>query len=501
MNPEFSTPMSDPVYDLYQNQAYPAMSHPSTDPAVTAVAAKLAGLDSPDPSSARILEIGCASGHNLLPLAVRWPESRVTGIDFSKSAIEEACEIARIAGLTNIEFIEADLQTFDPGNDVSYDFIICHGIYTWVPGAVRQALLDFCNARLSPQGSVMISYNTLPGWSLRKSIVDLVKQLSGKTSGGLSGSELEKILADLVMAAGNRTAYHRHFTQVLHDMLGQGGYFLTFDDFGPINEPCTFLDFIAHTSRSGLRYLGESRLSENYPGSLAPDALEILQPLANDPHLFQQTIDVLTNRTFRHSLLCRADAPIEPRSNAAMILKFAVRCPHVFERVPEGVRLLNHADEELARFEHPLSVAFFSALSQFSPETVPFHEVIVHMGEFLSEPFDFTRDLAPLVRLATDASRQGLISLRFAPVRFDASPPAMPNLGTLRLLAAEKGQPIIDAYHTPCLLDDERKRQIAILMDGSRTIDELTALAKTIAPDFNFPAWLRHLAARGMFTS
>jgi hypothetical protein len=75
----------------------------------------------------------------------------------------------------------------------------------------------------------------------------------------------------------------------------------------------------------------------------------------------------------------------------------------------------------------------------------------------------------------------------------------MPNLGQLRLLAAGKGQPIIDAYHMPCPLDDERKRQIAILMDGTRSVDELTAQAKTIAPDFNFPAWLRHLAARGMF--
>jgi hypothetical protein len=75
----------------------------------------------------------------------------------------------------------------------------------------------------------------------------------------------------------------------------------------------------------------------------------------------------------------------------------------------------------------------------------------------------------------------------------------MPDLGPLRLLAAGSGQPMIDAYHMPCLLDDERKRRLAMLMDGSRTIDALAAQAKTIAPDFNFPAWLRHLAARGMF--
>jgi hypothetical protein len=58
---------------------------------------------------------------------------------------------------------------------------------------------------------------------------------------------------------------------------------------------------------------------------------------------------------------------------------------------------------------------------------------------------------------------------------------------------------MVDAYHMPCHLDDERKRQLAAAMDGSRTMDELTALANTNAPDFNVAAWLKHLAARGMF--
>ncbi|MEI6178433.1 MAG: class I SAM-dependent methyltransferase [Verrucomicrobiota bacterium] len=491
--------MSDPVHDLYQAHRYPALSHPTTDPAVTAVAARLAGLDVRDPSGATVLEIGCSSGHNLLPLAARWPEARFTGIDFSKPAIEEACETARLAGLTNVGFAGADLQTFDPGNGISYDFIICHGMYSWVPWAVRQSLLDFCAARLSPQGTALISYNTLPGWSLRKSIADLTKLLLGNPGSGFGGQEPEQILAFLATAAGNQTSYNRHLTQVLHDIFGQGGHFLKFDDLSPVNEPCTFLDFIAHTGRSGLRYLGESRVAEDFPGSLAPEAEEMLKPLAGEPHLLQQTIDVLTNRTFRNSLLCRADLPVERRHNPAVALKFAVRCPHVFEHGAQGARLLSHAGNELARYENPLEVALFAALSMTNPETVPFHEVIVHMAGFLNEPFDFTRDLQPLAQVVMDAARRGLISLRSEPVRFDAAPPAMPDLGLLRLVAARKGQPIVDPYHMPCHLDDERKRQLAAAMDGSRTQHDLECLAKTIAPEFNLPAWLGHLAARGMF--
>jgi hypothetical protein len=155
----------------------------------------------------------------------------------------------------------------------------------------------------------------------------------------------------------------------------------------------------------------------------------------------------------------------------------------------------------LARFEQPLAAAFFAALTKSNPETVPIHEVIVHMADFLKEPFDFARDLTPLARLVLDSARQGLISLRYEPVRFDPAPPASPDLGPLRLLAARKGQPLVDPYHMPCPLDDARKRQLAAAMDGSRAMDELATLAKTMAPNFDFQVWLRHLAARGMFAS
>jgi hypothetical protein len=85
-------------------------------------------------------------------------------------------------------------------------------------------------------------------------------------------------------------------------------------------------------------------------------------------------------------------------------------------------------------------------------------------------------------------------------VRFDASIPAFPNLGPLRLIAAERGQPIVDHYHASCPLDGPW-RKIAIAMDGSRPVEDLAALAKTIAPKLDFQTWLGNLAARGMFSA
>ena len=489
--------MSDPVHALYQSREYPAMSHPSTDPAITAVAAKLAGLDIPTPACANILEIGCSSGHNLLPLAARWPDSRFTGIDFSAAAIRDARQRAAEAGLTNVAFIEADLTDFDPGDD-SYDFILAQGIYSWVPERVRQSLLDFCAAHLSHEGVATISYNTLPGWSLRRTLASLTDLLSQRPAAGEIGSHPEAILAYLATAAGCHTPYARHLTAVLHDMFGKGSEALRFDDFGPINEACSFLDFTAHASRSGLLYLGESQIADNFPASLAPDAATVLRPLAHDPLALQQTIDVLTNRTFRSSVLCRADAPIQTRITTATALHFSVRCQHAFEADARGARLVGHEGEELARFEHPLAVAFFTALEECAPESVPMAEIIERMADRMKDQFDPTHSLPPLATLVMEAARQNLILLRYEPVRFDPHPPAFPDLGRLRLMAAARGQVLVDIYHAPCRFEDARV-QVAMAMDGTRSIDELAALSKSVVPQLDFHAWLAWLAERGMF--
>lgn len=488
--------MSDPVRDLYQTSVYPAMSHPSCDPSTTTVAAKLAGLTTPDPSGSTILEIGCATGHNLLPLAARWPNSRFIGIDLSSTAIRTARETAGAANITNIEFLEADLVTFDPG-DATYDFIIAHGVYSWVPGHVRDALMAFIPRHLSQDGVATISYNTLPGWSQRQAVVDLVRQL-GTTVPALEGASSVDILTYLTTIEIGSTPYAEGLRSVIYDMIQKSDDILLYDDFGPTNHAVTFLDFIEDTQRSGLKYLGESQLSANYPTSLPDESKTGLQPLATRPLLLQQTIDVLTNRTFRSSILCRADAPVETKFTTATVLHFAVRILHAFERTPTGGRLMDAYGQEKAHFEHPLAVAFFSALASTAPESVPIQEVMERIAAIPEAKFDPTTSLPPLAALILDAARRNLIELRSEPVRFDNRIPQIPKLGTLHRRALERNEALVDIYHVPCSFPASKKA-VLHAMDGSRNVDELAALAHVDNPTLDFRAWISHLAKRGFF--
>ncbi len=171
--------MADAVRELYSRRRYPALSHPETHPGVIAAAARCSGVTAPAlPDSCGLLEIGCASGHNLLPLAASFPESSFVGIDFSDTAILRARRHAEALGLDNVTFEHADLKEWRPEAE-DFDYLVAHGMLSWIDDRMKAALLDLVRGALAPDGIACIGYNTLPGWALRKEAAAMVKALPG----------------------------------------------------------------------------------------------------------------------------------------------------------------------------------------------------------------------------------------------------------------------------------------------------------------------------------
>lgn len=281
--------MSDTVRKLYDTRNYPAMSHPLADPAVSGVAAVLAGLSVRHPAGARILEIGCASGHHLIPLAMRWPKSRFTGIDLSESAVRAARGLAEAAGVGNVEFHGADLRDFEGGGE-PFDYIIAHGFFSWVPDEVKAALLAFSRKRLAPEGIATISFNLESGWLPRLPVIHKVKAILQ------AGAEDEMAALGLLREV---TEADSPELAIIDDMLAKGPEILPFDDFAPVNDPWSLERFVAAASGAGLRWLGESD-----PGMNATSG---------------------EWRTFSSAVLCRDDAPLRARVTWAVLEELAVR--------------------------------------------------------------------------------------------------------------------------------------------------------------------------------
>src|SRR5574340_492176 len=147
----------------YDELPYDSLPLPETQPDFLAAVARLHGFEAPDPRGARILELGGAQGGNLIPLAWRWPDSDCVGVELSRVQAEAGADFIRRLGLSNVRIVHGDLAAL-PADLGKFDYIIAHGVFSWVPPAIQRALLDVCRRHLTPHGVAYVSFNVAAGW-------------------------------------------------------------------------------------------------------------------------------------------------------------------------------------------------------------------------------------------------------------------------------------------------------------------------------------------------
>ena len=289
----------------YDSIPYPSSCFPQSSPAHLHAVARVFGLTPVDLTQAKVLEIGCASGGNLLPLAARFPEAGFTGIDLSENQIAGARERAGRLGLSNVDLIAASITDHDFG-DAAFDYIIAHGVYSWVPEDVQTRLLQICGENLSPNGVAFVSYNTLPGWNAVKTIRDMMVYHSRHFD-----SPEQKILEArnmLAFTAQNMAVQTGPYKETLENeirILSQAsdGY-LFHDHLEAVNAPCYFHEFTDRAAKHGLVYLGDSSLSSMFLGNHNNVVADTLSQI-DDPVRLEQYLDFMTNRRFRQTLLVK----------------------------------------------------------------------------------------------------------------------------------------------------------------------------------------------------
>ena len=436
------------------------MSHPLSDPAISAMAACIGGLRTPHPAGARILEIGCSSGHNLIPLAVRWPQSMCVGIDFNEHSICAARERASSAGVTNIHFEVVDLQDFQSGAG-KFDYIIAHGFFSWVPDDVKAALLDFCRKNLSETGIATISFNVAAGWAARFPVIQKVRMI--QEVGGVGIISALEVLREMTAADSPEIA-------IIDDMLARGFAILAFDDFSPVNDAWALNHFTQAASSAGLKWLGETDPAENIPSSLSDEVVEEFAARGLSTLELQMAADSLAGRTFRSGVLCRADAPLDERIFLNRVFDFSLRAG----KKPDS----------------PLNIVVWEAIRVHAPCAISAEVIRPSFPEM--EPGE-------LAGMIYDGLLNGWILARIEPLTYNPAAPEYPCLDSFRWLCAERKLPLVDAWHKPCLFP-EAHYQVLTMMDGSRSREDIAAFARAHCPELAFGPWLSHLAERGMFS-
>ena len=290
----------------YDFMPYPKACFPRSAPANLSAISQLFALTPVDIQKARVLEIGCAGGGNLLPLCARFPKARFTGIDLSKTQIAEARRHAIQLRLSNVNLIAASITEHDFGQK-TFDYIIAHGVYSWVPKQVQNRLLQICGDHLSKNGVAFVSYNTLPGWNGIKTIRDMMMyHTQNLDTPAQKISEARNMLA---FVTENMSAQAGPYKQLLENEIQSvvskaSDNYLFHEYLEAVNDPCYFHEFTDRAAKYGLSYLGESNVNAMPLGNHNEAVSQTLSQI-DDPVRSEQYLDFVMNRRFRQTLLVK----------------------------------------------------------------------------------------------------------------------------------------------------------------------------------------------------
>jgi cyclopropane fatty-acyl-phospholipid synthase-like methyltransferase/methyltransferase-like protein len=291
-------------YDQVPYQSHP---FPHTQPPRLAAIARLFGLTPPPVPTARILEIGCAAGGNIIPLAARFPESTCLGIDLSGVQIEQAARRARVLGLRNLELRRQSVTHIGAG-DGPFDYIICHGVYSWVPESVRETILRVCAERLSDNGIAIVSYNVLPGWHMKMAVRDsMIAHAAHIPDPTQKIAQARWFIGFLKDRVSQETPYGNALRTEAEFLANLRDDYVLHEFLEDENTPFTVTQFVRAAERAGLGYLGETELHTMIAETYGEETAVALRQLSDNRLLpLEQYIDILTGRTFRQSILVKA---------------------------------------------------------------------------------------------------------------------------------------------------------------------------------------------------
>jgi SAM-dependent methyltransferase len=300
--------MQDPLG--YDELPYPSAPYPYSHCDHLAMVARLFGIDAADARQCRVLEVGCADGANLIPMALTLPASRFVGIDLSERQVSAGNQIVSTLGLSNIQLVRQDLSDF-ASDGATFDYVIAHGVLSWTSRDVQTRLLNLIRSSLAPQGIAFVSYNVYPGWQQQKALREWLLQATchiADTPRRLQ--EVRRLMHELRRLVDPSS---RPREQEIAHMLGvleswTAGY-LRHDLLEENNEPFFFSDFVERIRAHGLRFLAEADVASMAGTDLPRELANASQRLGGSLVGREQLIDLLANRMFRQSLLCLSECP------------------------------------------------------------------------------------------------------------------------------------------------------------------------------------------------
>ncbi|HFC8529898.1 TPA: methyltransferase regulatory domain-containing protein [Neisseria lactamica] len=299
------------IKNSYDDLMYESGAFPQTAINNLEARARMMGLKPAAAAKAKVLELGCSMGGNIITQALYYPDAEFVGIDLSGRQVAQGNAIIEKMGLENVRLEEKDILTVDESFG-KFDYIIVHGIWSWVPDAVKDKIFSICRNNLTEQGIAYISYNVYPGWKRQEQLREIMyfagrdvleEPLEARTRKGLDALKaLAEILEnDKGLDGGGKLP-------AIQKILNHNFYYIAHEYMEAFNDPIYVNGFIEWANRHRLAYIGDTDLHASFVSWMAEHTRERILALAGGDYIAKEFYsDILSDRQFRRSLLCREE--------------------------------------------------------------------------------------------------------------------------------------------------------------------------------------------------
>lgn len=459
--------MTDGSAFAYDTVAYPTPILAMQTPDRLRAAGLVHGWSAPEASTASVLEIGCGDGFNLIGIATAAPQSHCVGFDLSGEAIARGVELATATGLSNIDLHKGDILDY-PHDGKKFDYVVCHGVYSWIPQMVRQPLLELIGARLAPGGMAYLSFDTLPASGPKAAINRfLLRELAGVTS-------LEQRVTGAVrllqMLQRNQRAESRlsvQIDQLLNDLAGFDPAYFFHDWLAEFYAPVDLEQFGTDAAAAGLKRAGDAGMYDLFTGDLDEEARAMVEACGDDItkrcallHMFRGS------HQFRREMLVRIDAPPSAIdwADARQKLWFGYlgnrsvvddeKGPATkYSDGPDGFVMARDAD----------MITMMDCLLEVSPAELTFDQLRTRTGIGEQQLSDLLRGAVVLT----------LVDVHSTPQNFSLQPGDRPVASPLVRAMMVDGQQAISLRHSKFVANEEPTRVFLAACDGSRNRAQL----------------------------
>lgn len=296
---------------------FPAFFYKEMQPVWISHLVRMQGISAPDiKKSFNFCELGCGVGINLLVAAACHPDAHFYGIDLNLEHIEIARSAAESVGIKNVDFIYGEFSEVSEFSK-SFDFIVTHGVWSWVAPEVREKILDFVDNQLKPCGVFYLHYMCHPG-STDLNVLQHILKLFSKQVPGTSAHKV-KSGVQLLKELDRRGAFvdQPNVRRHLEQLSGRAANDLAHEFLTDYWFPQHSSDVHHQVGTREMSYVGSADVFNNIDVTLSiPRAMQPLILQTKIPEMSEAFKDVARNSRQRMDLFQRFPNALNPKEYA-----------------------------------------------------------------------------------------------------------------------------------------------------------------------------------------